>query len=79
MRITIRDLHRNTGGWVHRAAQGEDLVITDRGRPVASLVQFEEAYTALPFRVRQVLPEFHALPEASGDATAYVSEDRERR
>ena len=79
MRITIRDLHWNTGEWVRRAARGEDVVITDRGRPVASLIPFEEADAARPFRERRVLPEFHALAEVSGDTTACVSEDRDRR
>ena len=77
--IRIRDLHMNTGEWVRRAARGEGVVITERGRPVASLIPFEEGHAVRSFRERQVLPEFDALPEVSGDATAYVSEDRDRR
>lgn len=79
MRIGIRDLHMNTGEWVHRAARGEDVVITERGRPVATLAPFEEDHAARPFRERSVLPEFDALPEVSGEAAAYVSGDRDRR
>ena len=77
--IRIRDLHMNTGEWVRRAARGEGVVITERGRPVASLIPFDEGHVARSFRERHVLPEFDALPEISGDATAYVSEDRDRR
>ncbi|MDE0460046.1 MAG: type II toxin-antitoxin system prevent-host-death family antitoxin [Chromatiales bacterium] len=77
--IRIRDLHMNTGEWVRRAARGEGVVITERGRPVASLIPFEEGHAARSFRERHVLPEFDALPEISGDTTAYVSEDRDRR
>ena len=69
----------DTGKWVRRAARGEDVVITERGRPVASLIPFGEGHAARRFRERRVLPEFDALPEVSGDAAAYVSDDRDRR
>ena len=68
-----------TGEWVRRAARGEGVVITERGRPVASLIPFHEGHAGCSFRERQVLPEFDALPVVSGDATGYVSEDRDRR
>ena len=77
-RIRIRDLHIKTGEWVRRAARGEGIVITERGRPVASLIPFNENNVSRSFRERQVLPEFDALPEVSGDATRYISEDRDR-
>ena len=67
-----------TGEWVRRAARGEGVIITERGRPVASLVPFRAGDTARSFRERRVLPEFDALPAISGDAGAYVSEDRDR-
>ena len=68
-----------TGEWVRRAARGEGVVITERGRPVASLIPFHEGHAGRSFRERQVLPEFDALPIVSGDAAAYVSDDRDRR
>jgi prevent-host-death family protein len=37
-KISIRDLHFKTGEWVRKAAAGEGVVITDRGRPVATLL-----------------------------------------
>lgn len=77
--IRIRDLHMKTGEWVRRAARGEGLVITERGRPVASLIPYREGDAGRSFRDRPVLPEFEALPAVEGDATAYVSEDRDRR
>ena len=75
--IKIRDLHIKTGEWVRRAARGEGIVITERGRPVASLIPFCEDDSDRSFRDRQMLPEFDALPEVSGDATIYISEDRD--
>ena len=77
--IGIRDLHIKTGEWVRRAARGEGVVITERGRPVASLIPFREGDPGRSFRERHVLPEFEALPVVPGDATAYVSDDRNRR
>ena len=68
-----------TGEWVRRAARGEGMVITERGRPAASLIPFQEHGASRSFRERLVLPGFEALPVVSGDATAYVSEDRDRR
>ena len=76
--IRIRDLHIKTGEWVRRAARGEGIVITERGRPVASLIPYNENNISRSFRERQALPEFDALPEISGDGTTYISEDRDR-
>ena len=36
-RIGIRELRQHASRWVRRAAAGETLEITDRGRPVARL------------------------------------------
>lgn len=36
-RIGIRELQQHASRWVRRAASGETLEITDRGRPVARL------------------------------------------
>ena len=68
----------NTGKWVRRAARGEAVVITERGRPVATLVSFEKGHAPRPFLDRPVLPEFDALTEVSGDAAAHISGDRDR-
>lgn len=77
-RIGIRDLHMKTGEWVRRAARGEGVVVTDRGRPVASLLPFREGDAGRSFRDRILLPEFEALSAVPGDSTADVSDDRDR-
>ncbi|HET8896476.1 MAG TPA: type II toxin-antitoxin system prevent-host-death family antitoxin [Protaetiibacter sp.] len=41
--IGIRALKQNASAVVARAAAGESLVITDRGRPVAQLVPLHES------------------------------------
>ena len=77
-RIGVRTLHLKTGEWVRRAALGEGVVITDRGRPVASLLPVRPGDLSTPFGERCTLPEFDALPPVSGYSGAYVSEDRDR-
>ena len=76
--IRIRDLHIKTGEWVRKAARGEGVVITERGRPMATLIPFAEGSLSRSFRDRQTLPEFDALPEVPGEAAVYISEDRDR-
>ncbi|MCY3931563.1 MAG: type II toxin-antitoxin system prevent-host-death family antitoxin [Acidobacteria bacterium] len=76
--VGIRELHLKTGEWVRRAARGEGVVVTERGRPVASLIPFREDGMGTPFGERKLLPEFEALPEIGGDSTAGISEDRDR-
>ena len=77
-RIGIRELHLKTGEWVRSAAIGAGVVITDRGRPVASLLPVRPGDLSTPFRKRRTLPEFEALPPVSGDSSVHVSEDRDR-
>lgn len=77
-RITIRELHIKTGEWVRQAASGDEVVITDHGRPIATLAGFDERDLGTSFLHRKTLPEFEALPTISGDSSRYVSEDRDR-
>lgn len=76
-RVGIRELHLKTGEWVRRAARGERVVVTERGRPVASLIPLREGVQGRSFRKRIVLPEFAALPPVPGDSTPDVSDDRD--
>jgi len=68
-----------TGASVRRAVRGEDVIITERGRAVVSLIPFHEGHASQSFRDRRMLPEFDALPVVSGEAAAYMSSDRDRR
>jgi len=77
-RITIRDLHIKTGEWVRRAASGDKVVITDRGRPVAALDALDQKDLSTPFSQRRTLPEFEALPDIAGDSSTHVAADRSR-
>jgi prevent-host-death family protein len=77
-RVSIRELHLRTGEWVRQVAAQGRIVITDRGRPVASLVPHESYDTGTPFSARRLLPEFAALSPVRGDSSTVVSEDRDR-
>ena len=52
--------------------------IIEPDRPVTSLMPFSEDDPDISFRERKLLPEFVALPEVFGEATAYINEDRDR-
>jgi prevent-host-death family protein len=73
---------------IHRARVGEDVVVTDRGKPVARIVPFEAvgvpteiaglvASRGLEYRV-PILDDVVPVPMTSGDKTAvdYVLEQR---
>jgi prevent-host-death family protein len=76
--ITLRELHIKTGLWVRRAGGGERLIITYRGRPVATVQPHVPGDGGTRFGERDILPEFAALPPCAGDSTTAVSEDRSR-
>lgn len=42
--VASRDLRNNTAALLRRVDAGEQIVITSRGRPVASLVPFERSH-----------------------------------
>ena len=75
--ISIRELHLQTGHWVRSIGERGPTVVTDRGRPVATLVPFEAR------AVRKRLPDREAtiakLPRIQVDTTGVVSEGRDRR
>ena len=73
-------MHERTGSLVREAAAGGyAVVVTDRGRPVATLAPYVEPDERRRFRDRVLLPEFAALTRVvDGDSSAGISEDRER-
>jgi prevent-host-death family protein len=77
-RISIRELHLRTGDWIRRTIAEGRIVVTDHGRPVASLVPYEQEATGTRFSSRRLLPEFVALPRVAGESTFEVSDDRDR-
>jgi len=59
-RISIKQLHQTTGEYVRRAAaSGTPIEVTDRGKPVAALVN--PSLLVMPRRRRTLLAEYKAL------------------
>ena len=76
--ISIRDLHLNTGEWIRKVNFEQKIVITERGRPVATLVPFQSADKAISFRHRRLVQGFAKLPPIQDDSTQSISADRDR-
>ena len=79
-RVSIRELHARTGALVRQAATvGHAVVVTDRGRAIATLAPYVEHDERRSFRDRLLLPEFVALQRRiEGDVSIGISEDRSR-
>jgi prevent-host-death family protein len=80
-KISIRDLHGETGKWVREAARVDELVVTERGRPIATIVPYRERPRGNPFKTRKLRPGYAALLgrlRGGTDSAAIVSEGRDR-
>ncbi|MDA2923422.1 type II toxin-antitoxin system prevent-host-death family antitoxin [Acidobacteria bacterium AH-259-L09] len=75
-RISIRELHMNTERWVRKAAEQEEIVVTDRGTPVVTLAPYDRSKGGkpLPNRWNQI----KRMPKIPVDSAVYVSEMRNR-
>lgn len=81
-KVSIRELHHDTGGWVRRAARAGTITITHRGKPVARITAIDEHSRPNPFAARTLRPGFARLAGKLGggrDTTRLVSDDREGR
>lgn len=80
-KISIRDLHGETGKWVREAARFDELVVTERGRPIATIVPYREPPSGNPFKTRKLRPGYAALLgrlRGGTDSATIVSEGRDR-
>jgi prevent-host-death family protein len=77
-RITIRELHMRTGSWIREAAREEQIIVTDRGEPVAVVKAYTDAETVRSFAERRESEAFLRLPNIDLDSTRYLSDDRDR-
>jgi prevent-host-death family protein len=80
--ISIRELHAKTGQWVRLAEAHEQIIITERGRPVAALTPYRTAAKSNRFSGRKLLPAYEKLRgKLSGgtESGAILSADRDRR
>jgi len=73
--ISIRELHLRTGEWVRKAAGLGEVIVLDRGRPVAKLLP-TESQPATPFSQRTLVPGFASLPKTAGNSSTYLEDER---
>ncbi len=83
--ISLRELHNETGKWVRRVNAEEEIIVTDRGHAIASLVpiktQPKKKYT---WENRPLVPGYAAAMKAgklksTTDSSIGISEDRTSR
>ncbi len=79
-RVSIRQLHEKTGEWVRLAKMHEQIIITERGRPVAALAPVRAPAKRNRFHARKLLPAYKKLRgKLSGgtDSGTILSEERQ--
>lgn len=67
MQVGVRELRNHLSAYLARVAEGEDLVVTDRGHPVARLAPLG-GETALDRLVADGLVERPVSPKRPGEA-----------
>ncbi|HBL30828.1 MAG TPA: hypothetical protein DD490_28670 [Acidobacteria bacterium] len=81
-RVSLRELHENTGTLVREAVLLGGMVITDRGAPIARIEPAQSRSADRPFQRRRVLPAYQELLDTGAlrngtDSTQIVREDRD--
>ncbi len=82
--ISIRELHEKTGEWIRSAQRHGEILVTDRGRTVASITPHTGQRGKPYFSHRRILPAFRRLMDRGAlrggtDSTRGISSDRDRR
>jgi len=83
--ISLRELHNNTGEWIRKAAEEEEIVITDRGTAVATVKPYKKSnakkytWANRPLRPGYAAAMKEGRLKTSGDSTFYISQDRTSR
>jgi prevent-host-death family protein len=78
--ISIYELHAKTGEYVRKAAKEGGILVTDRGKTIATIVAQDESVPY--FARRKMTPAFRRLMKSGKlrggtDSTQIVSEDRD--
>ena len=80
-KISIRELHRNTGAWVRNARRYGSIIVSDRNTPVAQLIPLTEMPAVNRFEGWKPRKEFTSLlnrPVKGTPVEEIISQDRER-
>ena len=54
--VSIKELHERTGHWLRRVRVDGEIVVTERGTPVARMVPPARPAASNPFTRRKLLP-----------------------
>jgi len=81
--VHLEELDEKTSQWLRDAARYDQVVVTERGQPIATIQPARLASSARKFSERKLLPGFKALMESGKlrggtDSTIIISEDRDR-
>lgn len=80
--ISIKELHGRTGHWLRRVGEEGELIVTDRGRPIARLLPALEPAKTNPFLRRRLMPGVARLlerPIGGPSSSEIISEGRDGR
>jgi prevent-host-death family protein len=73
--ITLEELKRDAGQWVRLAARKEPVIITDGGKPVATLTGLEPPHHSKPLPDREA--KIKQRSQINVDSADYLSEMRD--
>ncbi len=80
--ISVKELHDKTGAWLRRVRKEGEVVVTDRGTPVARMLPPARTAAGNPFTNRKLLRGVARLierPIGGPDSAAIVSAMRDGR
>lgn len=79
--ITIRELHRDTGEWIRKAAKFGEIHVSERGKIIARILPQAPTPEARYFARQKLNPQFRRIMRrlrGGTDSTQIISEDRDR-
>lgn len=80
--ISIKELHERTGHWLRRVNEEQEVIVTERGKPVARMLPAVPPPAGNPFVDRKLLPGVARLmdrPVGGPDSAIIISEGRDGR
>lgn len=80
--ISIKELHGRTGHWLRRVSEEREVIVTERGRPIARLLPATQPAKTNPFLRRRLLPGVAQLierPLGGPLSTDVISDGRDGR
>jgi prevent-host-death family protein len=80
--ISIKELHDQTGHWLRRVRVDGEIVVTERGTPIARMLPPARPATGNPFSRRKLLPGVAKLlqrPIGGLDSAEVIGSMREGR